>query len=133
MAKAEAGRVRRDPAQLPHQEWPEIRINRNRSLEERKGRRQEAGGRRRSGLDAHFDAESGTTLVHIVQSLAFVLLVPRRLSRRCAAGIQNSTDGLVLHVCWHCRRYLRRVAKRASWWGDLRGDGNYVLWMFLPV
>jgi hypothetical protein len=35
-----------------------------------------AGSSPLAGLDAHFDAKTGMTLIHIVPSLAFVLLVP---------------------------------------------------------
>jgi uncharacterized membrane protein len=35
-----------------------------------------AGSSQFSGVDAHFDAKAGITLIHIVPSLAFVLLVP---------------------------------------------------------
>jgi hypothetical protein len=95
-----------------------------------------AGSSPFAGVDAHFDAKTGMTLIHIVPSLAFVLLVPlqfvaslRRQHPKC-----HQWSGRVL-MC------LGIVAGISAVWlsanpvgGIVEGSaGNDLLWLLLSV
>ena len=52
-----------------------------------------------ASLGAHFDGKTGMTLIHIAPSLCSCCLFRCSLSRRCAAGIRDSTNGLAACSC----------------------------------